>query len=215
MQTLEARRAARKLDRARRAMQITRFATLSLITIGVIAGCSEPTPTAAARTTAANSAAMSMDHGPLAGGFTVEVLSRSSFPDNINATFRIKLAGDKEEPKRKNGKREPRPDAQVIHVENPSDVVVAKVTIQPGGSLGWHTHPGPAIASVASGVLTIINARDCKTRRYAAQQAFVDPGQGNVHIGFNDSDVETVVYVTFLDVPTGQSPTIVAEEADC
>jgi hypothetical protein len=68
---------------------------------------------------------------------------------------------------------------------------------------------------VASGVLTIINKSDCKTRRYAAQQAFVDPGQGNIHIGFNASEVETIVYVTFLGVPAGQSPTIAAEEPEC
>jgi hypothetical protein len=182
-----------------------------------MAACKDAAPTsAAAGTVALDSTGMSMNHGPAATGFTVQVLSRSSFPDDIDATFRIK-GGKKEKPNatRKNGKWEPQGRTQVVHVDDPSEVVVALVTIQPGGSLGWHTHPGPAIVSVASGELTIINARDCKTRRYGATQALIDPGQGNIHIGFNASAVETVVYVTFLDVPPGQSPTIAADVTPC
>jgi quercetin dioxygenase-like cupin family protein len=140
---------------------------------------------------------MSMDHGPAASGFSVQVLSRTSFIDDIDATFRLKQGS-----------------TNVIHVNDPSDVVVAKVTVQPGGSLGWHTHPGPAIATVAAGQLTIINAKDCVTRQYPAGKAFIDPGLGNVHVGFNTTDVETVVYVTFLDVPAGQSPTIPSPEPE-
>ena len=53
------------------------------------------------------------------------------------------------------------------------------------------------------------------TRRYGAGNAFVDPGQGNVHIGFNNSSSETVVYATFLGVPAGQAPTIPARNPGC
>jgi quercetin dioxygenase-like cupin family protein len=179
-------------------MRASVLAAASLLAILGLAACKEsaPTPTGAP---AAGAATVSMDHGPAAGGFSVQVLSRSSFPDAIDATFRIKQGS-----------------TNVVHVDGPSDVVVAKVTIQPGGSLGWHTHPGPAIASVAAGQLTIINATDCVTRQYAAGNAFVDPGQGNIHIGYNETAVETIVYVTFLDVPSGQSPTIAAQEpASC
>jgi hypothetical protein len=68
---------------------------------------------------------------------------------------------------------------------------------------------------VASGELTVIHETDCVTRRYAAGSALVDLGQRNVHIGFNDSMVETVLYVTFLDVPSGQGPTIAAPDPGC
>ena len=170
-----------------------------------IAACSDDAPTSSswspAQALTRASARASADIGavPPTGGFTVQVLSRSSFPDAIDATFRIKA--DRE--------------TRVAHVDDPSDVVVAKVTLQPGGSLGWHTHPGPAIASVASGELTIIHGDDCAVNRYAGGQAFVDAGQGHVHIGFNASAVETVVYVTFLDVPSGQGPTIAAADPGC
>lgn len=174
-----------------------RLAAATMLAVaGIAAACSDPAPTS---TDQAAVGTVSMDHAPAAGGFSVQVLSRSSFPDAIDADFRIKQDAG----------------THVVHVDGPSDVVVAKVTIQPGGSLGWHTHPGPAIASVASGELTIINAKDCVTRQYPSGKAFVDPGQGNVHIGYNASGAETIVYVTFLDVPAGQSPTIVAQEPSC
>ncbi len=53
-----------------------------------------------------------------------------------------------------------------------------------------------------------MNASDCVPRVYEAGEAFVDPGQGNVHVGFNASAGETVVYATFLGVPAGSGPTI-------
>jgi quercetin dioxygenase-like cupin family protein len=140
---------------------------------------------------------------PEPGGFDVEVLApHSAFPDDIQAQFRIKLDG-------KGG-------TEVINVRNPDHAVVVKVTIEPEGSLGWHTHPGPAIAVVAQGALSIINASDCVERVYEAGQAFVDPGRGNVHIGFNASETdETVVYVTYLDVPEGESPGVPANDPGC
>ena len=189
-------------------MRALQFVAVPLLATMAIAACEDgaPTSTARASTRASTlaSTAMDMGHSPPAGGFTVEVLSRSSFPDNINATFRIKL-----------DRARKRRQTEVVHVTDPSDVVVAKVTLQPGGSLGWHTHPGPAIASVAAGRLTIINATDCVRRRYAAGKAFIDLGQGHVHIGFNATADETVVYVTYLDVPAGQAPTIAAEDPGC
>jgi hypothetical protein len=131
------------------------------------------------------------------GGTAVQVLGRAAFPDDINAMFRIKY-----------GKA-----TAVVNVDGPSDVMVARITVQPGGSFGWHTHHGPVIVTVASGALSIINASDCVHRTYLANNAFIDPGQGNVHVGFNDSAAETVVYATFLDVPAGQGPTIPADPA--
>jgi hypothetical protein len=135
------------------------------------------------------------------GGFTIEPLARSAFPDAIDTTFRIKLDGRA---------------TQVVHVRDPSDVFVVKLTLEEGGSVGWHTHPGPAIVAVQSGTLGIINAHDCVERHYAAGQAFIDPGQGNVHVGFNAAAAgETVGFVTFLDVPSGQGPTIPAADPGC
>ena len=87
--------------------------------------------------------------------------------------------------------------------------------MQPGGSFGWHTHHGPVMVSLAAGELTIVHADDCSTQRYTTGQAFVDAGQGHVHVGFNAAATETVIYATFLDVPAGQGPTIPVQGPSC
>jgi quercetin dioxygenase-like cupin family protein len=136
---------------------------------------------------------------PATGGVAVQVLSRSQFVDDIDATFRIKLEHA----------------TDVVHVSDPSDIVTARITVQAGGSFGWHTHHGPVMVSLAAGELTIVHADDCSSQRYTAGQAFVDAGQGHVHVGFNAGSSETVIYATFLDVPAGQGPTIPAQGPTC
>ena len=56
--------------------------------------------------------------------------------------------------------------------------------IGPGGHTGWHSHPGPAIALVKNGQLTLYSSEDpaCTGRPFGAGQAFVDSGQGHVHM---------------------------------
>lgn len=175
-----------------------------LIAATVATGCKDRAPTAAEAGLASAhdhpgmNAAVS-GNPSIPGGFTVEPLARGDFPDDIDATFRIKLNGA----------------TNVVHVNEPSDALVARITFQPGGSVGWHTHHGPVIVTVASGALSIINASDCVRRIYAAGKAFVDPGQGNVHVGFNDTEGQTVIYATFLDVPRGQPATIPADDPGC
>ena len=186
-------------------MRTPRLLALTLLATAAIA-CKDgaPTSSASASGTPAGYRESKTPSGapiviPPIGGFASQVLSRSSFSDDINVTFRIKL--DRA--------------TTVVHVNDPSDVVMARITLQPNSSLPWHTHPGPAIASVASGELTVIGEEGCTVRRYGAGMAFVDPGQGHVHIGFNATGVETVVYVTYLDVPAGQSPLVPTTNPGC
>lgn len=187
-------------------MRVPQFVAIPLLATMAVAACKDGAPTSSASSSRASAAKHSSAGAstatvtiPPTGGFSSQVLSRSRFLDDIDVKFRIKL--DRA--------------TTVVHVSDPSDVVMAKVTFQPGGALPWHTHPGPAIVSVATGELTIIHAEDCVVRRYPAGTALVDPGQGEVHIGFNASAVETVVYVTYLDVPPGQGPLVPAPEPDC
>lgn len=190
-------------------MRTSWIMAVALILAGTAAGCREdtsmapeaPIESAPERPFAAWPGMNAIASGDPAvpGGFSVEPLARGGFPDDIVATFRIKLDSR----------------TTVVHVREPSNVLVAKLTFEPGGSVGWHTHPGPVIVTVASGALSIINASDCVPRVYAANQAFLDPGQGNVHVGFNDTGGETIVYATFLAVPSGQPATIPAADPGC
>jgi hypothetical protein len=73
-----------------------------------------------------------------------------------------------------------------------------------------HANPGttPPAFSVSP-------SRSQRTGASLAMTAFVDPGQGNVHVGFNETAGETVIYATFLDVPRGQPATIAADDPGC
>ena len=97
----------------------------------------------------------------------------------------------------------------VIHVPESKDTVIQQIVFEPRGFTGWHSHPGPAIALVKSGTLTLFDGDDpsCTGKTYSAGQAFVDRGQGHVHLAGNPSATEkTEVWVTYLDVPPGASP---------
>lgn len=95
----------------------------------------------------------------------------------------------------------------------PSDFVVLSLHFAPGGTTGWHSHPGPAMAVIQEGTFTLYNASDrtCRPRRYGPGQAFVDRGGGNVHIGRNETDKPVRVLVTFV-LPKGAPTTIDAPD---
>ena len=85
----------------------------------------------------------------------------------------------------------------------PSDIYVLSNRIAPGGSFGWHSHPGPSFVIVKSGTATVYMGADrtCTPRRFAAGSGFVDRGL-DVHLVRNEGlrDLVTVV-VSF--VPRG------------
>jgi quercetin dioxygenase-like cupin family protein len=83
-----------------------------------------------------------------------------------------------------------------------ADVAVAKVLLEPGGSTGWHHHPGVALVSVASGTVTEYDD-ECDKSVYKAGKGFVE-SNGEVHIVRNRGNAKAVLYVTFI-IPT-QTP---------
>jgi hypothetical protein len=93
-----------------------------------------------------------------------------------------------------------------------------QIVIGPGGHTGWHSHPGPAIALVKNGELTLYSGDDptCTGRTFGAGQGFVDSGQGHVHMARNQTSQNTEVWVTYLDVPPGESVRIdVPDPGNC
>lgn len=65
-----------------------------------------------------------------------------------------------------------------------SDLYVQSNVWQPGGSTGWHTHPGHSLIIVTAGTLTEYEGSDpdCKPHVYSKDMTFVDPGGDHVHI---------------------------------
>jgi quercetin dioxygenase-like cupin family protein len=71
--------------------------------------------------------------------------------------------------------------------KRPSDFVVVDLGLDPGGTTGWHSHPGPALVVVKDGTITLYDDRRCRPHRYGPGQAFVDEGGGHVHIARNET----------------------------
>ena len=97
-------------------------------------------------------------------------------------------------------------EAQPLHVRDARETVMQQIVIAPGGHTGWHSHPGPAVALVKGGDLTLYSSEDltCAGRTYTAGQAFVDSGQGHLHIARNLSQSQNAeVWITYFDVPVG------------
>ena len=87
-----------------------------------------------------------------------------------------------------------------------TDVAMAQITVNPGGSSGWHSHPGGAIIVVQHGSLTVYRSvgGQCHTRTYTAGQAFVER-PGEVDQVINTGTDPYVLFVTFPRVPQGAS----------
>ena len=126
---------------------------------------------------------------PGSGVLSSAVKARAGFADPTDIKFKVKLLGQK-----------------VMHVPDAQETVVQEIVIGPGGHTGWHSHPGPVVVLVKSGALTFYDGEDpsCTPRTYEAGQAFIDRGQGHVHIARNLSTIANLeLWAVYFDVPTG------------
>jgi quercetin dioxygenase-like cupin family protein len=70
---------------------------------------------------------------------------------------------------------------------------VQTITSPPGGSSGWHSHPGVVLVAVQSGTVTLYDAH-CHTTQY---EAFVEVGDHALLVGNNTAST-AVLYVTLI-----------------
>jgi len=87
-----------------------------------------------------------------------------------------------------------------LKTKQPLDFVTQQITIAPGGTTGWHSHPGPVLVTVKSGALTLVYANDltCGGRTYHAGESFVDRGDEIVHTALNLGDTNVELWATYL-----------------
>jgi quercetin dioxygenase-like cupin family protein len=88
-------------------------------------------------------------------------------------------------------------------------VVVVKVNTPPGGSSGWHSHPGGGIVVIQQGETTFYLSvgNHCEATRYVAGQSFIErPGQVGNNV--NTGSTTVIGYAIFPGVPIGGSPRI-------
>ncbi len=95
---------------------------------------------------------------------------------------------------------------EMIKTKGLSDLYVVQNTWQPGGSTGWHTHPGPSLVIVTQGTVTEYDGDDpsCTPHVYSANgsNSFVDIGGGAVHLIRNETDATAQTIVVQL-IPAG------------
>jgi hypothetical protein len=85
-----------------------------------------------------------------------------------------------------------------------SDVYVQSNVWQPGGTTGWHSHPGHSLIIVTAGTVTDYEGDDpsCTPHVYTVGQGFVDGGGDHVHMIRNEGNVEARTYAVQL-IPAG------------
>jgi quercetin dioxygenase-like cupin family protein len=97
-----------------------------------------------------------------------------------------------------------------IKTKGVSDLHVVQVTIDPGGTLGWHSHLGPSFVIVKSGTASFYHADDptCTRHEIPTGSSLFEPA-GNVHIVRNEGS-EPLVNVVVQLIPTG-APRLISE----
>lgn len=116
----------------------------------------------------------------------LEVLGFGTFPEDVSATFKLKgLDGG----------------TQVLKLQDASDMFVISVTIESGGIAPWHTHDGTGVLiNLGPGIVTNVVGDNCEPRYYLPHEAFIDPGDGELHAVRNDSGEEVELLIVFFGV---------------
>jgi quercetin dioxygenase-like cupin family protein len=84
------------------------------------------------------------------------------------------------------------------------DYVTKQITIAPGGSTGWHWHPGRVFGVIREGTLTHDMANCAEDGSYPAGSPVTEgTGPDNVHIGRNIGPDPVVMWVSYI-VPAGR-----------
>ncbi len=123
-------------------------------------------------------------------GFSGTTLAKATYGDIFSQVHTIPAAWD-----------------ELISTRGASDLYVQQNTWQPGGSTGWHTHPGPSFVIVTQGTVTVYDGNDatCTPHVYTAGTAnnsFMDPGDGHVHLVRNETSAVAQTIAVQL-VPSG------------
>jgi quercetin dioxygenase-like cupin family protein len=100
-----------------------------------------------------------------------------------------------------------------IQRTEPSDFYIQVVTIDPGATSGWHTHPGPEYSILKAGEIVMERATACEPLTLKAGQGFFIPG-GTPHMAHNDGKEPAELYVTYT-VPSGNTTLRQDAKEDC
>jgi mannose-6-phosphate isomerase-like protein (cupin superfamily) len=145
-------------------------------------------------------------------GFTSTVIARGTFTQNYtfgipalaNVTRKVRI-------KTKRGVVTKTVKFKVDSVQraitcqptNPCDTAFQQATIPPGGSSGWHTHPGATFVAVGQGEGTIyrVTGSTCASEKIGVGTGFAQMPT-ELHVVRNEGSVPFVVYTLYV-LPRG------------
>lgn len=132
-------------------------------------------------------------------GQATETLARGTTADELRLEVKGKFPNQKANPWRGT-------------YGSPFDVTTLRITLPPGGSTGWHRHPGPGFMTVTQGAVTVY-ANDCTKTTYAKGQSYVEV-PGLVNLVRNDG-AEPAIFVGTFVVPTTATLRLDVPAAPC
>jgi quercetin dioxygenase-like cupin family protein len=143
-------------------------------------------------------------------GFTATTIAKGYFGDDIEVFNHVV---------RDSGTSEHGKDVwlSMQKTKGPSDLYVQSNVVAPGGSTGWHSHPGHSLIVVTAGAVTNYESDDpsCSPTTYTAGMAFVDHGGDHSHLLRNEGSVEARTVAVQL-IPAGAARRIeAAAPANC
>ncbi len=98
-----------------------------------------------------------------------------------------------------------------LETEKPIKVINQTAVFQPGGTSGWHSHPGPVFVTVKSGTVTVYDA-SCTPRSYSAGQSFLEGPDPAV---VRNEGTEVSENLATLLVPDDGTPSRIESDVVC
>jgi quercetin dioxygenase-like cupin family protein len=99
-----------------------------------------------------------------------------------------------------------------------SDLYVQSNTWQPGGTTGWHSHPGHSLIVVTAGTITDYESDDptCSPKVYTQGMSFVDEGGSRAHVIRNEAtDVAQTIAVQLVPAGAARRIDLLTVPANC
>lgn len=100
-------------------------------------------------------------------------------------------------------------DRVAVRTPGPAVFSVRTVVIPPGGTTGWHRHPGTEMSVVNSGEVTLVREDGCEPERFGPGEAVFVP-DAQQHVARNDGTTPAEVVVTYLLAPGEPDRAVVA-----
>ena len=110
-------------------------------------------------------------------------------------------------------------NAEQVDFEAQKEIVVVHLTLAPGGSTGWHSHPTQGVFIADSGTFSNygLDGDPCHPVTVSAGQAYFVPAHpDHAHLAKNETAEPVELTVIYFNVPSGDPTRLEAEApADC